>query len=227
MLGQPSTTKTTDFTNLKTKFAKYTPYSDPAEWTDDTKCTWYPDVQTNTTVSNSRATADGWIISSCSSADLKVIANDTWTTVTREGVVCTDTGAACDVAISSAVGTTEQDICGGTYTVTSGGNSCNSSSDCGDYGQCITTSGVKSCSCLSCYTGSDCSVKDITTCNTLSSSSSAPGVIFAGVGAFIGVMVLVFAALAIVATKKKKGMFAVVLIAVFMSLCSRLPLVVL
>ncbi|RLN88625.1 hypothetical protein BBJ28_00006278, partial [Nothophytophthora sp. Chile5] len=203
-LGTPSSKSTTDYTNLKTKFAKYSGYSDPAAWSSDGKCTWSPDVATTTQSSNERATKYGWIVSSCSSDHLKVVSTDSWTCSSREGVVCTDDGDTCDVTLSSAIGTTQEDICG-TYEVTSGGGTCDSTSDCGGNGQCKESNGTKSCSCLSCYTGSDCSVKDISTCATLSSSSSAPKAIFVGVGVFLGVMAVVFIALAVAAAKKKAG----------------------
>uniref|UniRef100_K3W729 EGF-like domain-containing protein n=1 Tax=Globisporangium ultimum (strain ATCC 200006 / CBS 805.95 / DAOM BR144) TaxID=431595 RepID=K3W729_GLOUD len=80
------------------------------------------------------------------------------------------------------------------------------SSDCGVNGQCLTVNGEKACSCLTCYTGSDCSVKDISTCSTLSNSKDAPKIIFAGVGVFLVIMLVVFVALAVVAQKKKSAM---------------------
>ncbi|KAL4125251.1 hypothetical protein PRIC2_008836 [Phytophthora ramorum] len=176
-LSTPSSKSTTDYTNLKAMFAKYSGYTDDAAWTDSTKCTWAPTLETKTQSTNEQAT-------------------------NREGVVCTDSGATCDVKLSSAVGTTQEDICG-TYEVTSGGGTCESTSDCGGNGQCKESNGTKSCSCLSCYTGTDCSVKDISSCATLSSSDTAPQTIFVGVGVFLGVMAVVFIALGVAAAKKK------------------------
>ncbi|KAE9151272.1 hypothetical protein PF001_g4409 [Phytophthora fragariae] len=176
-LGTPSSKSTTDYTNLKAMFAKYSGYTDNAAWTDSTKCTWKPTLETTTQSTNTRAT-------------------------NREGVVCTDDGSTCDVKLSSSVGTTQEDICG-TYEVTSGGGTCESTSDCGGNGQCKESNGTKSCSCLACYTGTDCSVKDISSCATLSSSASAPGAIFVGVGVFLAVMAVVFIALGVAAAKRK------------------------
>ncbi|KAF4323684.1 hypothetical protein BBO99_00001464 [Phytophthora kernoviae] len=201
-LGTPSSKSTTDYTNLKAQFAKYSAYSDPADWTDTTKCTWAPTLATKAQSSNKLATEHGWVVSSCSSDYLKLEKTDSWTCSSREGVVCTDSGDTCDVKISDAIGTTQEKICG-SYEVTSGGGTCESTSDCGGNGQCKESNGTMSCSCLSCYTGSDCSVKDITSCATLSSSASAPKTIFLGVGAFLGVMVVVFVALAVAAAKRK------------------------
>ncbi|EEY65895.1 glycoside hydrolase, putative [Phytophthora infestans T30-4] len=175
-LSTPSSKASTDFTNLKAQFAKYSGYKDDAEWTDSTN--------------------------SCSASNLKIASTDSWTCSSREGVVCTDDGGKCDVALKGTVGTTQEDICG-SYEVTSGGGTCESTSDCGGNGQCKESNGTMSCSCLSCYTGTDCSVKDITSCATLSSSDTAPQKIFVGIGVFLGVMAVVFIALGVAAAKKK------------------------
>ncbi|KAG7392486.1 hypothetical protein PHYPSEUDO_000174 [Phytophthora pseudosyringae] len=201
-LSTPSSKSTTDYTNLKAMFAKYSGYTDNAAWTDTTICTWKPTVETKTQSTNTAATKYGWIVSSCSSSNLKISSSDSWTCSSREGVVCTDSGDTCDVTLSSSVGTTQEKICG-TYEVTSGGGTCDTTSDCGGNGQCKESNGTKSCSCLSCYTGTDCSVKDISTCASLSSSKSAPQTIFAGVGVFLAVMAVVFIALGVAAAKKK------------------------
>lgn len=203
-LKQPSTTPSEDYTNLKAMFAKYVPFSEKAAWTTSTKCTWAPDLVTKTQATNTRATENGWIPSSCSASFLKVADTDTWIAKSREGVVCDDSGGKCDVAVTDKVGTTEEDLCG-TYQVVSGGDACEVSSDCGENGQCLTVNGTKSCSCLTCYTGATCSVKDISTCSTLSSSASAPKIVFIGVGIFLAVMAVVFVALGVIAQKKKSG----------------------
>lgn len=203
-LKQPSTESSTDYTNLKAMFAKYDPYSDPAGWSTSDKCTWAPTVTTKTQATNTRATENGWIVDSCSSSFLKVADTDTWVAKSREGIVCDDSGGKCDVAVNSVVGTTEEDLCG-TYEVESGGDACETSSDCGENGQCLTVNGEKQCSCLTCYTGTDCSVKDISTCSTLASNKDAPKVVFVGVGVFLAAMFVVFVALAVVAQKKKSG----------------------
>lgn len=201
-LSTPSSKASTDFTNLKAQFAKYSGYKDDAEWTDSTKCSWKPSVETKTQSTNKLATKYGWIVSSCSASNLKIASTDSWTCSSREGVVCTDDGGKCDVALKGTVGTTQEDICG-SYEVTSGGGTCESTSDCGGNGQCKESNGTMSCSCLSCYTGTDCSVKDITSCATLSSSDTAPQKIFVGIGVFLGVMAVVFIALGVAAAKKK------------------------
>lgn len=185
-------------------FAKYTPYSDKADWTSSTICTWAPTVATTTQASNTRATENGWIVDSCSASYLKVADTDTWTAKSREGIVCDDSGGKCDVTVTDKVGTSQEDLCG-TYEVASGGDACKVSSDCGENGQCLTVNGEKACSCLTCYTGSDCSVKDISTCSSLASSKSAPKIVFVGVGVFLGVMLVVFIALGVIAQKKKSG----------------------
>ncbi|KAI9907291.1 hypothetical protein PsorP6_004172 [Peronosclerospora sorghi] len=200
-LSEPSSKPTTDYKNLKAQFAKYSGYKDDAKWTDKTKCTWQPTLETKTQASNKMATEHGWIARSCSADYLKIKSSDSWTCSSREGVVCTDTGSTCDVAIKGRIGTTQEDICG-SYEVTSGGGTCESTTDCGGNGQCKESNGSMSCSCLSCYTGSDCSVKDISLCATLSSSESAPRMIFIGVGAFLGVMLVVFITLGIAAAKR-------------------------
>ncbi|KAG6968971.1 hypothetical protein JG688_00005548 [Phytophthora aleatoria] len=201
-LSTPSSKSSTDYTNLKAMFAKYSGYTDDAGWTDSTKCNWKPTVETKTQSTNKLATKYGWIVSSCSASNLKITSTDSWTCSSREGVVCTDNGDTCDVALKGTVGTTQEDICG-TYEVTSGGGTCESTSDCGGNGQCKESNGTMSCSCLSCYTGTDCSVKDISTCATLSSSDTAPQTIFVGIGVFLGVMAVVFIALGVAAAKKK------------------------
>jgi len=200
-LSTPSSKPSKDYTNLKAQFAKYLGYADDAKWTDDTKCSWSPTLETKTQPTNKMAAEHGWIVSSCSASHLKIESTDSWVCSSREGVVCTDDGGKCDVSLSGAIGTTQEDICGA-YEVASGGGTCQSTSDCGGNGQCKESDGVKSCSCLSCYTGSDCSVKDISSCATLTSSDSAPQAIFVGVGAFLGVMAVVFIALGVAAAKK-------------------------
>lgn len=205
ILSTVSSKSTTDYTNLKTMFGKYSGYSDPAEWTDSTKCTWAPDVATTTMSTNTRATKSGWVLKSCSSDVLKVIDTDSWTCSSREGAICSDDGSTCDVTISSALTTTQEDLCGGTYEVEAGGGTCESSSDCSDNGQCTSVNGTMSCSCKTCYTGTDCSVKDITSCSSLASSTSAPKIIFVGVGVFLAVMLAVFIALGVAAANKKRG----------------------
>lgn len=204
MLSTVSSKSTTDYTNLKAMYAKYSGYSDPAEWTSSTKCTWAPELATTTQSDNSRATADGWIVKSCTASDLKVVSTDSWVCSSREGAICSDDGDTCDVTISTALTTTQEDLCG-SYEVESGGGTCESSSDCSGNGQCVSSNGTMSCNCKTCYTGTDCSVKDISTCSSLSSSSSAPTAIFAGVGVFLAVMAVVFVGLGIAAFNKKKG----------------------
>ncbi|KAE9035228.1 hypothetical protein PR002_g7691 [Phytophthora rubi] len=161
-LGTPSSKSTTDYTNLKAMFAKYSGYTDNAAWTDSTKCTWKPTLETTTQSTNTRATKYGWIVSSCSASNLKLTSSDSWTCSSREGVVCTDDGSTCDVKLSSSVGTTQEDICGTARNQT-----------------------------------------DISSCATLSSSASAPGAIFVGVGVFLAVMAVVFIALGVAAAKRK------------------------
>uniref|UniRef100_A0AAV1VLY4 EGF-like domain-containing protein n=1 Tax=Peronospora matthiolae TaxID=2874970 RepID=A0AAV1VLY4_9STRA len=201
-LSTPSSKPLVDYTNLKAQFAKYSGYKDDAEWTDGTTCSWTPTLETKTQPSNKIASQYGWIVSSCTASNLKLSSTDSWICSSREGVVCGDDGSTCDVALSSSLGTTQEDICG-TYEVVSGGGTCETTTDCGGNGQCKESNGTKSCSCLSCYTGTDCSVRDITSCATLSSSTSAPHMIFVGVGVFLGVMLVVFIALGVAAAKKK------------------------
>lgn len=204
-LSTPSSKPTTDYTNLKSQFAKYSPYSDPADWTSDTKCTWAPTVTESISSTNKRATKSGWLVSSCSSSDLKIASTDTWVAKSRQGAVCDSDGGTCDVKVSSAVGTTQNSICGGTLTVVSGGGNCNVSSDCGTNGQCLKVNGTNQCSCLACWSGSDCSIKDTIACSTLSSSKNAPKIVFSLVGVFLGFMLVAFIALAFVAAKRKKA----------------------
>ncbi|DBA03226.1 TPA: hypothetical protein N0F65_011585 [Lagenidium giganteum] len=205
--GKPSDTATTDYTNLKDMFKAHKPYSDPADWTKDTICTWAPDPKTTVdAATNPRASKYEWIPSTCDADYMKVASNDTWITKTREGAVCSDDGSKCDVPISSEVGTTQSSICGVVYKVESGGGDCKGSNDCGENGQCIITNGKGVCKCLPCYTGASCSVKDITSCSKLSSSKTAPKMIFIGVAGFLLVMLLVFISLAIVARNRTNRM---------------------
>lgn len=201
-LSTPSSKPTKDYTNLKSMFSKYPGFKDDAQWTDSTKCSWQPTLETKTQSSNKGASENGWIVKSCSASSLKLSSTDSWTCSSREGVVCTDDGDTCDVTLSGAIGTTQEDICG-SYVVTSGGGTCETTSDCGGNGQCKESNGTLSCSCLSCYTGTDCSVKDISTCATLSSSDTAPQTIFLGIGVFLGIMAVVFIALGVAAAKKR------------------------
>ena len=203
-LQEPSSKPTKDYTNLKAQFEKYSGYKDDATWTKTTKCSWAPKLETKTQPTNKEATKYGWVLSSCKADNLKLATTDSWICSSREGVVCTDDGSKCDVSLSKAIGTTQEDICGA-YEVKSGGGTCESTSDCGSNGQCKEINGTMSCSCLPCYTGSDCSVKDISSCATLSSSDSAPQAIFVGVGVFLGIMAVVFIALGVAAAKKKAG----------------------
>jgi hypothetical protein len=194
---------------LKAQFAKYSPYSDPADWTKDTKCTWAPTVTESISSTNTRATKSGWLIKSCSSSDLKIAPSDTWVAKPRQGAPCDDKGNPCEVKVSSALDTTQETICGGKMPTASadsgGGGNCSSSADCGLNGQCLKVNGTNACSCLACWTGSDCSIKDTVACTALSSSKAAPKIVFALVGVFLGVMLVTFIALAIVAAKKKSG----------------------
>ncbi|TDH64793.1 uncharacterized protein CCR75_002137 [Bremia lactucae] len=201
-LSTPSSKPTTDYTNLKAMFAKYSGYTDDAAWADSSKCSWQPPLDTKTQSTNTLASEHGWIIDSCSESFLKLSSTDSWVCSSREGVVCTDDGGKCDVALSGTIGTTQEDICG-SYVVISGGGNCKTTSDCGGNGQCKESNGSMTCSCLSCYTGTDCSVKDISSCATLSSSSSAPQAIFFGIGVFLGLMAVVFIALGVAAAKKR------------------------
>lgn len=205
-LEKPSYIPKVDYTNLKNQFAKYEPYKEKAGWTDSTKCSWAPKVTESISANNKRATKSGWIIDSCTSSELKMIKSDTWVAKTREGAECDATGARCDVKLSKRVGTTQEDICGGTYVVESGGGKCTTSTDCGTNGQCLKVNGVNECSCLACWSGSDCRVRDTVSCSKLSSSKTAPKIIFGLVGAFLGVMLVVFIALAFIAQKKKRAM---------------------
>ena len=204
-MSTPSNVATADYTNLKAQFAKYPSFSEPAGWTDETKCTWAPTVTESISPTNTRALKSGWILDSCASSVLKVAPTDTWIAKTRQGAACDKQGAACEVAVTAPVGTTQESICGGKYVVESGGGKCKTSTDCGQNGQCLPVDGVNQCSCLSCWSGADCSVKDTVACSKLSSSKSAPKFIFAAVGVFLGVMLIVFIALGVVAAKKKKG----------------------
>jgi hypothetical protein len=201
----PSQTATPDYGNLKTAFAKYLPYSDPAGWTDDTKCTWAPTITEKISSTNTRVTANGWILDSCTASALKIAPSDTWVAKSRQGAACNSNGAACEVTIASPIGTTQESICGGVYKVEAGGGKCKTSVDCGPNGQCLAVDGVNQCSCLSCWSGSDCSVRDTVSCSKLTSSKTAPKIIFAGVGAFLVVSFFVFVSIGFAAQKKKKG----------------------
>lgn len=212
-LSTPSNTPTGDYANLKSQFSTYSSYSDPATWTDSTKCTWAPKVSESISSTNTRASQSGWIVSSCSS--VKIASTDTWIAKSRQGAVCDDNGNVCEVRVSKAVGTTQNSICGGTTSsgsntttttpVESGGADCSASTDCGSNGQCVVLKGKAQCSCFTCWAGSDCSVKDTAGCNTLSSSKNAPKIIFAVVGIFLGAMVVIFIALGLMAAKKKRA----------------------
>ncbi|TMW60613.1 hypothetical protein Poli38472_000655 [Pythium oligandrum] len=205
-LEEPSSKASTDYTNLKSQFDKYSPFKETAKWTDSTKCKWAPEVEESISSTNKRATKSGWIVDSCSSDVLKLADTDSWVAKSREGIVCNDDGSKCDVAITSALGTTQEDICGGDFVIEAGGGKCSTSSDCGSNGQCLTVNGEKQCICLSCYTGVDCSLKDTATCSKLSSSKDAPKIIFTAVGAFLVAMLVTFVAIGVVAQKKKKAM---------------------
>lgn len=198
--GSPGTNSSTDYTNLVEQFQEYYGTNDEtADWTSDTICTWKPDVTTSIYSSNDQVYGYGWILDDCT--DIPHGDDVNWTTTTRDGIVCDDDGDTCDVTISSAIGTTEEDLCGYTLTVDSGGGSCTDSTDCSSHGTCSGSDGNKTCSCYSCYTGSTCSTKDTSACATLSSSSDAPTKIAIGVGVFIAVAIVAMTGLGIAAHK--------------------------
>jgi hypothetical protein len=209
--GKPSNNPTADYKNLKAAFAKYIPYSDPAEWSSGDKCKWVPTMNTKISSANERVTENGWILPDCDNPAIKLDKDDTWITKTREGAICADDGSTCDVMISSKIGTTQEDLCG-ELVIESGGAVCYSSSDCGVNGQCIDSGKGKVCECLPCYTGLDCNVKDISSCSQLSSSKEAPKLIFIGMVVCLFVMLLVFVALAVVARRKANGKFTLMLL---------------
>ncbi|GLD91664.1 hypothetical protein PINS_up000197 [Pythium insidiosum] len=204
-LETPSYKPTPDYANLKKVYDKYQPYKELAAWSSDSKCKWAPTVTEKISATNKYATKNGWILDSCNVKDLKLADTDTWITKSRDGIVCDDQGGRCDVSVTSKIGTTQADICGAVVEVEKGGAKCSGASDCGQNGQCMEVNGEKQCLCLPCWKGMDCKIKDIVSCSKLSSSKDAPKFIFVGIGAFIGVMFVVFVALGVVAQKKKRA----------------------
>ncbi|CCI45020.1 unnamed protein product [Albugo candida] len=198
--GKPSDKPSKDFYNLKQALSKHEPFPDKAEWTSNTICKWVPPLKYKIDPKSSIAST-GFILPNCNSQQLTPKKGETWVTQSREGAICTDKGAPCDVAIHGKVGTTQESICG-EYEIESGGGTCSSSNDCGSNGQCVINKGVGTCHCLACYTGADCSIKDSSSCLELTSSPNAPKFIFMGVGVFLIVMLFIFMALGILAKKK-------------------------
>lgn len=207
-LEKPSHIPSADYENLKKMFNDHPVYLEKAKWDEDKKCRWIPELATTTDPArNERAKEYGWIPRSCNVDYLKVQKDDTWTTKPREGAICTNTGATCDVAVNRAVAsTTQSSICKEKFEPKVGGGDCQSSADCGTNGQCIKSNGKSMCQCLPCYIGASCSIKDLSSCTSLTSSSTAPKMIFLAIGVFLGVMVVVFVVLAVIAQKKKNAM---------------------
>lgn len=204
--GRPSYIEQPDYKNLKAQFAKYQSYSDPADWDGDGKCKWYSKPTENIDPTNTRATKNGWILDSCNDPALKLATTDTWIAKTRDGMVCDDEGGRCDVPITTRLGTTQEDICGGAIDIESGGGLCETSSDCGTHGTCSKIDGVNQCTCQPCYTGITCDTKNPSCSAKLTSSKQAPKFIAIGVSLFLGIMTIVFITLGVVAHKQKRGM---------------------
>jgi len=190
---------------LEAQYKKAVVAKEPATWTKETQCKWIPSDMSSLVpdATNTRATKYGWIVSSCSNVKLET--SDTWVTNTRQGAICNTDGSLCEVVVSSKIGTTQEDLCGGTIEIVSGGGTCKSSVDCGKHGQCIGSGTNSSCKCIGCFSGPDCSIKDTSACSTISSSKGAPMIIFTGVAGFIIFMSIVFITLGALSVKKDKG----------------------
>ncbi|EQC29604.1 hypothetical protein SDRG_12611 [Saprolegnia diclina VS20] len=151
--GKPGTTATPSYANLLSQFkANPTAGFTKAAWKSDDKCGWVPTLATSVDTSNARA-ASGWIQPTCDK--IKVISTDTWTTVTREGMICNNQGGTCDVPVPAAAAgiPTQKLICNRAENVTSGGFSCVTKGDC-KFGAC--TNGK--CVCRACYSGPTCAI---------------------------------------------------------------------
>lgn len=202
--GTPSSESSDDYTYLKQKFKKYFETNEEkASWTSDTVCSWTPDLTYSVPSTNEQVYESGWIVDDCS--DIPNGDDATWTTSTRDGEICNDEGGTCDVTLSSSVGTTEEDICGYSISIDSGGGSCTDSSDCSSHGTCTGSDGNKTCACYSCYTGSTCSTKDVSLCSKLSSSSDAPTKIAVGTGVFLAVMIVAMTTLGVLSYKQNSA----------------------
>ncbi|KAF0693402.1 Aste57867_15635 [Aphanomyces stellatus] len=201
IVGQPGTTVTTDYKNLLAQYVAAPIAKQVGEFTKETICTWVPPAPpagSNPLL----ALTHSWM-PACSDPRLKLVPTDKWTTNTRQGAVCNDQGAPCEVSIDGVNPTTEESICGKPIVVPSGGGTCTSNADCGSHGQCISGSvNNATCVCVGCWTGVSCSIFSQDKCNTLSNNPKAPTAIFAAVGAFLGVMLLVFGYLRVAKSKK-------------------------
>ncbi|TMW57478.1 hypothetical protein Poli38472_003403 [Pythium oligandrum] len=162
-LKEPSSVPSPDFDNLKKLFTEHAIFSQKAEWKDDAKCKWTPEVKTTVSPTNVRATKSGWFVANCDADVLKVIPTDTWITKSRQGVDC-DAGTDCDVPMKESVGTTEEDICGEDFIAKvkpaeAGGGSCKKDDDCTGHGKCVEADSIKQCKCDECYSGTNCGLK--------------------------------------------------------------------
>ncbi|KAG9400301.1 hypothetical protein AC1031_010519 [Aphanomyces cochlioides] len=199
--GKPGTVVTADFTNLAAQFKAVPSVSQKADFTKDTICKWAPPDPTAGSNPIYLKTKTWW--PACTDANIKLDPSNKWLTNSRQGAVCNSNGGMCEVTVTTAAPTTEESICGAPVVVPSGGGTCKTNEDCGTHGQCVAGSdGTSNCACIGCWSGNSCSIYSPDKCNTLSSSSTAPKIIFTVVGAFLGIMLLVFGGIGVVAGKK-------------------------
>ncbi|ETV92482.1 hypothetical protein H310_13171 [Aphanomyces invadans] len=197
----PGKTPTADYTNLLAQFKANPSVVQTGAFTKDTICKWNPPEPTPG-ANPIFAVTKTWM-PECKHPSLKLDPTDKWETNTRQGAVCNKKGEQCEVVVETPNPTTEESICGFEVKVPEGGGTCTTNENCGSHGQCIVGDDkTRSCACIGCYSGSNCAVYNADKCNTLSSNADAPKVIFTAVGAFLGVMLLVFGGLGIAAGKK-------------------------
>ncbi|RHY49047.1 hypothetical protein DYB38_003053 [Aphanomyces astaci] len=197
----PGKVPTADYTNLLTQFKANPSVVQIGGVTKDTVCTWNPPEPTPGINSVFKVTKT-WF-PECTHPSLKLDPTDKWMTSSRQGAVCDAKGGQCEVPIVSANPTTEESICGFAVKAPEGGGTCKTNENCGSHGQCVDgPDSKKACMCIGCYSGSDCSVYNVDKCNTLKSDPHAPKLVFTAIGAFLGVMLLVFGGLGIASGKK-------------------------
>ncbi|CAK4084030.1 unnamed protein product [Aphanomyces euteiches] len=199
--GLPGTSPTVDYTNLAAQYKAVPSATEKGNFTKDTICKWSPPEPTPGTNPVFLATKTWW--PACTDPNIKLETATKWLTNSRQGAVCNSNGGMCEVTIETANPTTEESICGAPIAVPSGGGTCKTNEDCGTHGQCVSGSDGKfNCVCIGCWSGNSCSIYSADLCNKLSNNPAAPKIIFTIVGAFLGLMLLVFGGIGVAASKK-------------------------